>query len=280
MKFIQIDEVTDQLETRPELQDDRYINLVLKMMAWESYVEESVMKQNKNTVTSMKWLKIAQGDAPILKVREYNISPALEVLLAYTILKHDDPDAMWTIHIGKYENSQYDMDLWYLQSSPKEGATEVDYTYVGDIPVDEMTIVSNLSTADLEDAHITLDDMPICVASELIKYEHRYRTNTGDSHVLPGSKGEIMKWFNRNRLTDDSNVEEVSVFVDDLLQQGTDFCTHINSRRLWNHTDTPDLHNIHLSRSILKTKILKGINIIFDKYPPQGCVVPISTTDT
>lgn len=293
MKFIQLEEVTKQLETRPELLSDPYITLVLKMMAWEKYVERSVAEykivegqSNNNTRILQSWLDIARGINvfPIDTIPQ--VSNVLHVLLVYTILKHDDPQSSWSIHTGTYESPiidpLYSMDIPYLQASPiDEMKSPAEMLFVGDEPVDQLTVISKLSENDLTNGALVMDDSPICVGSELLRYEPMYRTGSSKESVpLPNTKGELMKWARSEGILDDDNVDIVSKSVDQMLDRNTDFTIMIRSSNLWDErSKNINLYNVLLMRTILKIKVSRGMNIVFDHYPPDKCVVPTTTME-
>lgn len=276
MKFIYVGEVTDQLLARPELLEDRYVTLVLRMMALDAYVREATRPIDERNVENMeRWLEVAEGGMPSANISEYALSLFYDILLAYVILKYADPLAPWSIHVGTYEAPGFGLDLWYLQAVPSSNTEDIA-TFVGDVPVDQVTIITGIEEEDLKNGSFVMYDNPICAGSELLKYEAIYRNGVGkDSVPLPSSKGEIMKWLRSERMADDDNVKDISSAIDILLSPGSDFANIIHDMNLWNErTIQPDIYNTILVRSIMKVKITKGINIIFEKYPPKGCVVP------
>jgi len=267
MKFIHTGEVIDQLQSRPDLLNDKYIVLVLRMIAWETYTDSGAR--------SKKWLDVARGGDPTIIIHQCNPSPSLEILLAYAILKHDDPQSPWSIHVGTYENSEFDVDVYYLQSRSPADTTVAGMMYVGDIPVDQNTVVMNLTEENIIEGSLVLDDDPICVASEFLRYDPKYRHGVGkDSAPLPCTKGEIMKWLRSERVIDDDNVKDVSSVIDDLLAPGSDFVLLCHALNV-----CEGVQSVLLRRSIMKMKAIKGINMILDQYPPIGCVVPTTTFD-
>lgn len=279
MKFIHVGEITNQLLTRLELLEDRYITLVLRMMALDAYVDEAIHPIYMRNVENMERLfDITEGGVPLLRVSDYRASLFYEILLAYVILKHDDPQAPWSIHVGTYETSRFAFDLWYLQALP---STSGDNIFIGNIPIDQVTVITGLEIEDLENGSFVMYDDPICVGSELLKYEVKYRNGVGSNSVpLPSSKGEIMKWLRSERMVDDDNVKEISTVIDRLLIPGSDFVNDIHSMNLWEErTNHPDIYNTLLVRSITKVKVVKGINVIFERYPPTGCIVPADVFD-
>lgn len=275
MKFIHIDEVISQLQSRPELLDDQYVRLVLRIISWESYALEYMKSNGTGRDEAMKWFNVIQNGDFISNINAYDMTSSMQILLAYVILKHDYPQSQWSIHIGEYDSDSFRFDLWYLESIPHESLR--DMTYVGDIPVDDNTIISILTEEDLSRGSLIMDDIPICVASEFLKHEMSYRYDIGSNSMsLPSTKGELMKLLIREKVVDDDNAKSISSEIDSYLLPGANFIVVVQQKNMWNdRTHNPQFYNTLIVKSIMKMKALKGINIIFDRYPPQGCIVPL-----
>lgn len=280
MKFIHVEEITEQLLKHPELVNTNYVNLVLRMMAWEIYVAQ----HDSGVESDIFWLDVARGQISFPLSKISLASSTLITLLAYVILKYDDPQAPWSLHVGKYEYTLNDIDVTidvpYIQGKPK-GDVSSGMMFAGDHPVDQLTIISSLKEEDLDNGDFIMNNSSICVGSDLLRHESLYRSNhTEDSVPLASTKGELMKILHGENLVDDDNVEGVAIVVDELLQPGTDFVMIIPTRNIFLDKVASTKHiNRMLMRTILKIKITRGINMIFEQYPPDRCVVPTTTMD-
>jgi hypothetical protein len=254
MKFINVYNILSNIDA-----NNIYIRLILRAMAWETYVYK-----RKNINDMSKWYNIARGEDLPININDYIPSEATKILLAYTILKHTYPGSIWTIHIGEYESKILDMNIWYLH-----GKAGKIYDSTGKI-VQEDVIVSILSTGDIEGGSFVMDDTPITTPEDLYMYSIEYRQGIGrDSYPLPNDKSSIMKWLRSERILDDDNIDLVSDTVDVLLEPNSNFVDMVQKVDLWgDRTSYHDLYNTLLIRSILKAKVIKAANIIFDKYPP------------
>lgn len=228
MQYIHTDVVIEEIEREPSLIDDRYILLTLKMKALDRYVG--------------------------------NHSPVLDIILAYTILKHRDQHIPLSLHLGIYESPTTEVP--YLQIRP----SDEDQYFILDIPVNQTTIISELIESDLITGKLLTNEDTICVGSDMMKYDPFYR-NRDNTVPLPDTKGSLMKTLRREGIIDDTNVRDVSLFIDEVLIPDTNFIQMIKEYPLFR-----GIHDLMI-RTIAKIKIVKGINTIFDHYAPDRCTI-------
>ena len=86
----------------------------------------------------------------------------------------------------------------------------------------------------------------------------------GSYRNLPQSKSEIMKWLRSENILSDENVQVISQEIDTLLLPRSLFIQRVYTTDYWNERDIPNL----LVKSILIIKITRGIQRVFDQYPP------------
>ncbi len=202
MKFIHVDIVNEQLHSRSDLLRDKYIVSISDMIhdTGDTY-----------------------GDI-------------LPVLLAYSILKYDDPLSPWRI--------QSYNDILYLYLVPTDTRSRADMFFVVDYPIDEPTIVSTMMEHDVIDGVFdvsTIDNhRRLCVGSDIL--------DVYDS-TLPTTKGGLMKMLLLNGIVNDDNVGEISIRIDTMMMRGYIYGNDI------------------IARSVCKIRLSSLINDILIMYP-------------
>lgn len=215
MKFIHVDVINEQLLYRSDLRESPCISSLMRIISLEEIVRGSV-------------------------------TDALPVLLAYGILKHDDPLSPWKIQV--YNN------IVYLYLVPTDITIRANMSFVLDHAIDEPTIISTMIEDDVINGTFPVasvgEHRQLCMGSDIIDVYDHYTIN-GVS--LPTTKGGLMKMLRHDRIIDDSNAGDMSILIDRMI---SDIDAYV-------HADTQGI-----LLAVLKIKIVDTINKLLIAYPP------------
>lgn len=249
MKYITFDEIFSNLREQPSLLKDPYIGLCFRMMIIEGYYSLS----NFSTASSMHdyIVKIRH----MVETHEYTYwdtlllisSDVLKSVLAYTILKSIHP------------HNQYSFTVYTVHLMD-------DLSTVCLLNSEEDTLISEYGEEVMKES--SLSTFALCRSHLLLAVSKKYNVPLSNSYEKPSTLDEIVQWCIRYNA--DMPEDRLRVFIDSLLQPGSLFVEDTIHMNLW-RGDPSNKYNNSLITIILRSKVMKGLNIIFDRYPPYHC---------
>lgn len=260
MQVIKYETVLQQLSV-PQVRNNSYVILALKMAGLGTYMRHGHGEHKKVDVDLVrKWWGYISTNTYPTNTSEFKFTIVTKAILAYTILNVTrDPCGPWSLHTGYLDLAS----LSWLKT-------------ICLLSADKKTVIYDFDKEYIDDYKI--DNTSFCVAKDIAQYDPILET-APDNMKAPYESSDIIKWLTTNTIVNPSNKSVITRSIDNLLKVGNDYISTILGTNIWaTVSDTwsdPEyskyVYDYNLITMITLAKIIKGINIIFDKYPPGGC---------
>ena len=247
--------------SNPIILKNKYVRLCFQMMAMEQYITYSRKDYTNqyNLDKSRRWRSIIKyGEYPPYEEMTKPASSSLRAILAYTILKVINSQDKYAFRIGIIKVQYGNFDTIYL------------------VKINTNTILTDFTRDELNKTVFIRDERNHCEGYDILQYELLYQHEARSKAEISVDINNLIDTVDSKHIIGFRNGQALKKPIESLMDPMVDFAETIYQGNIWNGISSITESNKHdydnrLITAIFGLKVYKGINIIFQAYPPYGC---------